>query len=203
MPFPLLAALPAIGGAVSGLLGGAGKGAAQERLNQYQAQSDNYRTQQSAILNLLGLSEAATRDRADRAMTAPAARAKQALIAQMLGNYQAPSVSGLPAGVRIPQTGGGLASALGRSPIAKQALEALARQALEAQLSGSDVPAMPDTSRAMVAPPQLARPGKFESFMSGAGLIGGLLGAFGGMGGGPSAAAKRAAAPWASPGDWR
>ena len=174
--------LGAILGAATGLgsiFGGAGKGAADERRNQYLAQSQNYGTQQGAILNLLQQREAATRDRADRALTSPAVRAKQAVIAQMLSNYTPQTVSGLPAGVSVPQTSGGGLAALMSSPQAKAALEQLTRQALLAQLTGSDVPAMPDQSGAMLAPPQMAKPGKFESIAGAIGLGGGILGALG------------------------
>lgn len=174
------------------LFGGAGEGAAKDRLAQNeflqrenQLQASLYGTQQNALAQLLGLQERGTMDRAQLGIAAPQARMKQALLASLLQNAKPASFSGLPAGVTVPQMSGGLSPALINN-LARAGGGELQRQALLALLTKSDVPAQTDyVKQGMLQAPQMARykqPGKFESFASGAGLIGGLLGGLGQMG---------------------
>jgi hypothetical protein len=181
--------LGAILGGITGLgsiFGGAAKGKADERMQQNDLISRNNNTQaslhnnkQQALLQLLGLTEGATQDRADRAMSAPAARARQSAMGSLLQNIQPAQISGLPAGVSIPQMSGGLnPSAL--NGLARAGGGELQKQALMALLSKSDVPAMPKTEGALLPSPQLQamkEPGKGESLMSLLGIFGGGIGA--------------------------
>lgn len=194
MPLPLMAILAGAGG-LANVFGGAAKGMAGDRNLANATQAQTYNTQQQTELDLLRQREAAVQDRANRALTAPAQRTRQAVIAQMLANYRPTSVSGLPAGVSIPQTSGGALSALMGSPQAKQSLELLTRQALLAQLTGSDVPDLPDTAGARVKAPGYQKAGRLESILSGMGLIGGAAGAFAGMRGGGGGGGGSAVAP--------
>jgi hypothetical protein len=181
--------LGAILGAVSGLgsiFGGAGKSKADERMQQNDLISRNNNTQaalhnnkQQSILQLLGLLENAQRDRADRAMTAPAARARQSAMGSMLQNIQPAQISGLPSGVSIPQMSGGLNPSMLNAQ-ARAGGGELQKQALMALLSKSDVPAMPKSEGALLPPPQLQGmkdAGGGESLLSMLGLFGGGIGA--------------------------
>lgn len=174
--------LPLIGG----MLSGGAKGQAAERggqnnfnLSQDVLRDRQYGTQQSALLQLLGLLEAGQLQRARIGLDAPGQRTRQAILGSLLQNIQPFSVSP-PPGVRMGNIQGGMSPAL-LNPQARQAGGELQRQALQALISRSDVPAMPDTSRTILAPPQLSpyrQAGKGESIMSllGLGLSG--LGAF-------------------------
>jgi hypothetical protein len=181
--------LGAILGAVSGLgsiFGGAGKGKADERMQQNDLISRNNNTQaalhnnkQQSILQLLGLLENAQRDRADRAMSAPADRARQSAMGSMMQNIQPAQISGLPSGVSIPQMSGGLNPSMLNAQ-ARAGGGELQKQALMALLSKSDVPAMPKSEGALLPDPVLQamkQPGKGESLLSMLGLFGGGIGA--------------------------
>lgn len=186
------------------LFGGAGKGAAdaRERQNEFQqrenflkgniygtqqgAATSQYGTEQAALVNLVQQLEKAKLDRAQLGITAPQARGKQAMLGSLLANLQ-------PARVQAPGriaphmgsiTGGLSPSAL--SGTARQAGSVLERQALEAMLSKSDIPAMTDfkgeglaAKPGILPAPQMAdykQAGKFESLASILGLIGGIAG---------------------------
>lgn len=187
----MLGAILGGAGILGKLLGGGGEGAAKERLAQNQfLQNENnrtaalYGTQQNALANLLGLQERATMDRAKMGVEAPSARMKQALLASLLQSARPASFSGLPKGVTVPQMSGGLNPALINSAARSGAGE-LQRQALLALLTKSDVPQATNYGKTGMLPlPQFQGykgAGKGESFMSGAGLIGGLLGGIGGL----------------------
>lgn len=188
---PVLGAILGGAGILGKLLGGGGEGAAKERMAQNTfTQGENnrmaalYGTQQNALANLLGLQERATMDRAKMGVEAPSARMKQALLASLLQNARPASFSGLPKGVTVPQMSGGLNPAL-INAAARSGAGELQRQALLALLTKSDVPQATDYGKTGMLPlPQFQGykgAGKGESFMSGAGLIGGLLGGLGGL----------------------
>jgi hypothetical protein len=83
-------------------------------------------------------------------------------------------VGGLPSYINKVNFSGGLRpSALG--PMSRQAGQNLAQQALAAQMSGSDIPALPDTSQLGTDAPQLSelqQSGKLDSILSGIGMAG-------------------------------
>jgi hypothetical protein len=162
-------------GAVTGLgslFGGAGKGAANERAMENQSRANAYDTQQRSLLQLLGLDERATMDRAQLGIAAPQARAKQALLGSLMQRMQKANVQP-PPGIRMGQVSGGIGDAIGGSG-AKMAGLLMQLQALKAMQSGSDVPAATNyAQRGMLPPPQFKKAGKGESIMSLLGLVGG------------------------------
>lgn len=178
--------LGAILGAATGLgslFGGAGRGAAAERQSQNdfiqrenQMRLSQQQAQQQALMQLLGLDERATMDRAQLGIAAPSARTKQAVIGSLLSRLQPASVQA-PAGVRVGQIRGGLGDAIGGGAM-RQAGNALSSQALQALLSRSDVPAVTNYAKTgLVAPAQMQgykKAGKGESIMSAIGVGGGL-----------------------------
>jgi hypothetical protein len=120
--------------------------------------SSRYAVQQQALLQAALMAEQAKLNRARLGIEAPAARANQAARGDALANVQDVSISGVPSHITVPQISGGLRpSALG--PNARAAGRGLSAQALEALLSGSDVPEMPDYSGlAQAMPEQSALP---------------------------------------------
>jgi hypothetical protein len=173
--------------AASAIAGKIGKGKADARNQQNQfAQNENQRqaqihgTQQRSLVDLLGLQENATMDRAQMGVQAPQARAKQALLGSLMQNLQPASLSGLPPGVTMPQMSGGLTPAA-INPAARAGGGELQRQALLALLSKSDVPTMTDYPKAGMLPAPVPQgykdAGKFESIMSAIGAIGAGSGA--------------------------
>jgi len=108
--------------------------------------SSRYAVQQNALLQAALMAENARLNRARLGIEAPAARANQAAQGDALANVQDVSISGVPSHIRVPQISGGLRpSVLG--PNARAAGRGLSSQALEALLSQSDVPEMPDYSQ--------------------------------------------------------
>jgi len=115
--------------------------------------SSRYAVQQNALLQAALMAENARLNRARLGIEAPAARANQAARGDALANVQDASISGVPGHITIPQISGGLRpSALG--PNARAAGRGLSQQALEALLSQSDVPEMPDYSGLAQAMPE-------------------------------------------------
>jgi hypothetical protein len=247
----------AVAGLLGSLLGGAGRGAAQERTNQNdfqqrqnQLQLGQYGTQQNALLQALlgqdrsamdrystrqqatssalgqGSQEATSRygiqqgaqqralesqsqegmQRAQLGLQAPRERARQSLLGSLMQNMQPVTIEGGNAQVmaNMPRISGGLTPAA-LDPTTRQHGGALMRAALEAQLSGSDVPAatnfrggvmqqpeatdfrsgvlespdMPNFRRdGVLQPPQMGgyqQPGRGESLLSGGSIVGNLL----------------------------
>lgn len=184
---PIWAAIPAIAGALGSIFGRSSKGAADERgrenaliESQNRRQSDEFNTRQQALLHLLQMQERGTMDRAQLGISAPMDRTRQAMIGSVLQRLMPNSISGLPAGVNVPARSGGLTAALRNNPGLRMAGRGLEQQALQALLSGSDVPAMTDFRGGLLQPPQAQgykKPGKMETIGSLGGLIGGGLGA--------------------------
>lgn len=234
-----LMAIAAGSGILSKLLGGAGKGAADERknqndftlnknnqaLSQYGTQQnallqtilaggrdtmDRYNTQQGATTNATqGLQTATSHaldaqsaegmQRAQLGLQAPSVRARQSVLGSLMKNLQPAHIQG-PAGQQGHEstiTGGLSASAL--DPMTRQHGDELMKAALQAQLSGSDVPAATDFksgiqdwkgsvltppdatdyTKSIMAPPELGgykSAGKGESIMSGLSMGGGVIG---------------------------
>jgi len=196
-----------LGGAqlLGSIFGGAGRGAAESRQaendflqRENMLRSNQYSTQQQALLSLLGLDENATMNRAQLGLQAPNVRAKQAVLGSLLSRLQ-PAQIQAPAGIRVGQISGGLGDAIGGAGM-RGAGNLLQLQALKALASKSDVPAAANyASRGMLAPPQMnayKKPGKGESLLSMLGLAGGVLGAIGGArGSGDSAPSMSNAMP--------
>jgi len=172
------------GGEVAGAVSaGRAGGRAEENLGA-QAQDrtaiDRYQAEQLAKLGGANLLEGATKDRADRFLTDSMVRAKQVGLGDLLANMQDVDISGLPSYIPHMQFTGGLRpSALG--PNARQAGRNLSRQALEAQMSGADIPNLPDVSGLGTNAPDLTplqHAGKLDTILNMlgyAGLGAGLL----------------------------
>lgn len=169
---------------------------------------DRYATQQGATTNAVqGMQGAVSHaldaqsnenlQRAQLGLQAPSVRAKQSVMGSLMKNLQPVSIGGNPRINKPTITGGMSASAL--DPTTRQHGDALMQSALQAQLSGSDVPeksnflsgvqnwgstvlqppSETDFSKSILAPPKLqgyAQPGKMESILSGGSLVGNILG---------------------------
>jgi hypothetical protein len=142
--------------------------------------TDRYRTEQAAKLGAAQLLENATQDRADRYLTDAQARAKQVAFGDVLSNLQDVNIGGLPSYIpNIGISGGLRPSALGAN--ARQAGRSLSQSALEAQLSGSDIPNLPDVSRLGTDAPaltELPQSGKLDSILNLLGYAGLGAGAY-------------------------
>ncbi len=222
----MIGAIAALAPIVSKLIGKAAGGAADARagenqfsLGQDQLRNSQYGTQQSALLQALLAKDRGAMDRygTQQGATTAATQGLQSATSNALSNQSAEGLQraqlGLQApGVRAKQSiqtnsrvaaskptisGGMSASAL--DPTTRQHGDELMKAALQAQLSGSDVPAATDFksgiqdwkstvlappeatdySAGILTPPKLTDykgPGKMESFLSGGALGGSILG---------------------------
>lgn len=135
----------------------------------------NYAANQNAMLTAGSLAEAARLDRAKLGMEAPETRTKQALYGDLIQHLGDASITGLGAHVPSVHIAGGLRpsaiSAAGRNA----AGSALQAQAMQALLSGSDVPEMPDFSKLVLTPPTatpLPQPTSQDSWLNTLAAIG-------------------------------
>ena len=143
-----------------------------------QAQDRNallsYIAEQNAREAKAKLLEDATKDRADRTLTNTETRAKQVREGDLMANVQPVTVSGLPDYIPKIQFNGGLTPAA-FGPATRAAGRNLAQQALAAQMSGSDIPGLPDVGGLGGNAPQptpLPQSGKLDTFLETAGAIG-------------------------------
>lgn len=206
---PFAAAIPLIT-AGAGLLGkifGAGaQGAANQRqadnsqtaqqnallaslYNTRQSAATNaYNTRQGATTNALNAEEAGKLNRAQLGLTAPTMRAKQSILGSMMENMQpvtATNTNPRLAG-RIPTINGGLTPAM-LSDTTRAHGKELQRAAMEAQFSGSDIPAATNFQSGILDPTLLESPllqapkgaGTLEKVLGGGGLLGSILGSIG------------------------
>jgi hypothetical protein len=150
---------------------------ANNNMAQDQFGQQNYAAEQNAMLTAGSMAEAARLDRAKLGIEAPAARTGQALWGDLIQNLQDAKLTGM--GSHIPKVGisGGLrpsaVSAAGRNA----AGGALQAQAMQALLSGSDVPEMPDFSKLVLDPPDatpLPQAGKEDSWLNTLATIGAI-----------------------------
>ena len=143
-------------------------------MKQDESALDRYRIEQLAKMSAANLTEEATQDRADRVLTNSKDRAQQVGLGDLLSNVQDVDIQGLPSYIPKVNFAGGLRpSALG--PMSRQAGQNLAQQALQAQMSGSDIPNLPDTSQLGTDAPalsELQQSGKLDSILSGIGMAG-------------------------------
>lgn len=185
-----LAAAPFTGGASLALTGGAGivdslgktaSGAAQGAASGRQLETENilrqdalrnsqYGTQQGAEM------QAGNLDLSRKNFTEDArgSRAKQALIASILGGGFQPTSVNVP-GIKNATITGGLAESL-KAPGAQQSMAELMKQALAAQLDGADGESF--TGGSVLTPPKLStlpKAGKMENILGGVGLGGSIL----------------------------
>jgi hypothetical protein len=120
------------------------------------------------------LLEDATKDRADRFLTDSQKRAQQVGLGDLLANVQDVQMTGMPSYIpHMAFTGGLRPSALG--PNARLAGQNLSRQALEAQMSGADIPDMPNVSQLGTNAPALTplqQSGKLDTLLSVLGAAG-------------------------------
>jgi hypothetical protein len=142
--------------------------------------TDRYRSEQQAKVAAAQLLENATQDRADRYLTDAQARAKQVAFGDVLSNLQDVNIGGLPSYIpNIGISGGLRPSALGAN--ARQAGRSLSQSALEAQLSGSDIPNLPNVSGLGTDAPaltELPQSGKLDSILNMLGYAGAGAGAY-------------------------
>jgi hypothetical protein len=166
------------GGQIAGAVG-SGRAASRAAgnaatLSQDEAAQQRYRTEQAAKLGAAQLTESATQDRADRYLTSGKDRAQQVGLGDLLANVRDVEIGGLPSYIpKISVSGGLRPSALG--PMTRQAGGNLARQALEAQMSGSDIPNLPDVSGLGTDAPQLSeleKPGALDKVLELGGYAG-------------------------------
>jgi len=166
------------GGQVAGAIGaGRTAGRAQENaqtMNRDEAELDRYRIEQLAKMSAANLTEEATQDRADRQLTNAKDRAQQVGLGDLMANVQDVEIGGLPSYINQVKFSGGLRpSALG--PMSRQAGTNLAQQALQAQMTGSDIPDLPDVSQLGTDAPEqsaLQESGKLDSILSALGMAG-------------------------------
>jgi hypothetical protein len=166
------------GGEVAGkIAAGRAQGRAAENLGS-QAQDrtaiERYQAEQLARLAAANLTESATKDRADRFLTDAETRARQVGLGDVMANVQDVHLGGLPSYIPHMSFSGGLRpSALGAN--ARAAGQNLSRMALEAQLSGADIPNLPDVSGLGGAAPELTplqQSGKLDTLLSMLGYAG-------------------------------
>jgi hypothetical protein len=154
---PVITAGLGLAGQVAAQRSAARAGARQQEAGANMAQDryaqDNYAAQQNATLTAASMAEAARLKRAQLGMDAPEQRTKQALWGDIIGNIQDAKISGLGAHIpKVSVSGGFRPSLIG--PGGQQAGKQLQTQALQALMTGSDVPAMPDFDRAILTPPE-------------------------------------------------
>lgn len=218
-------AISAVGGLLGRLFGGAAKSSADQRQSENQTINsrnqllgqlfntqqnarlgalgmedrgamDRYQTRQGATTNALQSEEAGKLNRARLGLEAPTIRARQSVLGSMMENMQPVTVSNMNPRLagRVPQIQGGMTPAV-LSDTTRAHGRDLQRAALEAQFTGSDIPAatdfqsgildapaMVDFRSGLLAPPQLQGykdAGGMEKFLGGAGLLGSVLGGIG------------------------
>lgn len=174
----LLGMMPVVGPLLSGLgqvAGGAAKGSSDQRMSENQQmlghdalQNQQYGTQQNAQMQAGGLDL----QRQGFSEDARGNRAKQALIASILQNFQ-PGHVGV-SGVKDANLTGGVLASLGNAG-SQASLAQLYKDALSAQMT-------PDhfSGGEILHPPTLSQPkgsGVLEKVLGGVGLGGSLLGA--------------------------
>jgi hypothetical protein len=163
-----------------GQVGGAAAGGAmsgrqldsQNVLTQNNQANQQYGTHQGAEMQAGGLDLQRKNFQED----ARGGRAKQALIASLLGGGFQPTSVNVP-GVKSAQISGGLGASLG-SDGAKQSMSDLLRQALMAQMQQGSPEGEQFSGGQVLAPPtmrELPKAGKMENIMGGIGLGGSLL----------------------------
>jgi hypothetical protein len=112
----------------------------------------NYATEQNAALTAASMAEAARLKRAQLGMDAPEQRARQTAWGDVLANVQDASFD-MPGHIPKIYVSGGLRPSL-LGPYARAAGAGLSTQALQALMTGSDVPEMPDYSKLVMTPPE-------------------------------------------------
>jgi hypothetical protein len=164
------------GDVASSIAANRAKGRADEgTANQLQDRNvlARYIAEQNAKEAAAKFTEDATRDRADRTLTNARDRAKQVVQGDIMANLQPAHLQGLPSYIPKMSFGGGAINALG--PATRASGRNLAQQALLAQMSGSDIPGMPDASQLGTAAPDvtpLPESGKLDSILNTVGAIG-------------------------------
>lgn len=145
----------------------------QNILTQDALRNSQYGTQQGAEMNAGQLDL----QRKNFTEDARGGRAKQALIASLLGGGFQPTSINVP-GVKSATMTGGLAESL-KAPGSQQAMQELMRQALDAQLAGGQPGGEVFTGGKVLPPPPLSKlpqAGKLENILGGVGLGSSLLG---------------------------
>lgn len=185
----LLGMVPVVGPLLQGVAQTTGKAAAgaaagrqqdtQNILTQDALRNSQYGTKQGAEMNAgnLDLSRKSFEEQAR------GGRAKQALIASLLGGFQPTSIN--TPGIKQSTISGGLAESL-KSPGAQQSMQELLRQALLAQMQQGSPQGEQYTGGKVLAPPPIAalpQAGKMEKVLGGVGLGGSILSAILGGGG--------------------
>ena len=172
-------------GDVGGALGSAGVGRAQGRLAETQANAaydraltDLYASENTAntAKNNFGLNRAGV-DLAQRnfALTAPGARAHNAVRGDILSSAKDVAFSGLPAGINVPTISGGLRPSM-FTPQTRSLGSTMTQQALDAQQKGDTFDPLPQWS-AGPNPPTLPPPpqaSSLDTLLNSAGTVGSL-----------------------------
>ena len=166
-------------GDIGQIAGGAAGGAANARqlqaqniLTQDQLRNQQYGTQQGAEMQAGNLDLS----RKNFSEGARGNRAKQALIASILGGGFQPTQVSVP-GIKNAQISGGLAASL-KNPGAQASMAELMKQALAAQMQQGSEAGEQFSGGSVLTPPKLSelpKAGKMENIMGGVGLGGSLL----------------------------
>ena len=185
LPFilPAITALAGLGQVAGKASQNAAAGRAAEadlNLQRDKLATDQWATAQDNAMRAAQNASQENQWRALLGLQAPNQRATQVMRGDLMSNVQDVNISGLPPQVpRITISGGLRPSALG--PNSRAAGSALSRQALEALLSGSDVPAATNFSSLLTAAPgQTALPKQSGWAKAGniLGIVGSLAGSF-------------------------
>jgi hypothetical protein len=178
-----LSALGGIGDIAGKAAGGAASGREREAqllMQQDQLRNSQFGTQQGAEMQAGNLDL----NRKNFEEGARGGRAKQALLASLLGGGFQPTSIDVP-GIKKSTMTGGLAESL-KSPGAQQAMQELMRQALAAQMQQGSPQGEQFTGGAMLKPPTLnamPKAGMLEKILGGVGVGGSILGSLAGRGG--------------------
>lgn len=175
----------------------------RDKMDAYQTQqgatTSAMQGQQAATSNALNNQSAEGLQRAQLGLQAPSVRARQSILGSLMKNLKPAQMQSAPgqAGHTSSITGGLSASAL--DPMTRAHGDELMKAAMEAQLTGSDVPAATDFksgiqdwqstildvpeatdySKGILAPPKMQeyeQPSKLETGLSMGGIIGNILG---------------------------
>jgi hypothetical protein len=153
---PLITAGMGLAGQVAAQRSAARAGARQDEAAANMAQDrfgqQNYAAQQNATLTAGSMAEAARLKRAQLGMDAPEQRARQTAWGDILANVQDASID-MPGHIPKINVSGGLRPSL-LGPNARAAGAGMSTQALQALMTGSDVPEMPDFQKLVMTPPE-------------------------------------------------
>lgn len=154
---PVIASGIGMAGQIAAQRSAANANARQQQFDANQVQDNfdqrNYAAQQNATLTAGSMAEAARLKRAQLGLDAPEQRTRQALWGDIVGNISDAKINGLGAHIPKVSVSGGLRPSLIGAG-GREAGKLLQTQALQALMTGSDIPEMPDFSSLVLTPPE-------------------------------------------------